>query len=459
MAPNLTRRSLLISVALAATLLSACAGLMRNASRPPIVFVHGDGDQAGVWMTTLWRFESNGWPADRLFAIDIPYPSARTDDSKPQEGRSSTAEQLAFLSAEIDRVLQAPGAPQVALIGLSRGGYAIRNYVAGGGAAKVSHVVLGGTPNHGVWSDPNALPGNEFNGAGPFLTRLNAPQGPDGSEVTPGPRWMTIRSDNNDKYAQPDGAWIGRRGQPTNVTVEGPALKGAENVVLAGVDHRETILGPQAFEQAWRFLTGRAPATVAIVPQERIVLDGKVSGLGPATPQGASATNLPLVGATLEVYATDPATGERVGDAVHRRTIGAGGSWGPFAADPKATYEFVVAAPGYATTHIYRSPFPRSSRIVNLRAERLADADKDAVAVVTLTRPRGYFGVPRDRIALDGKSPPAGIPTGTAGLSTAKLKVADTAGRAVVGEFNGERIVGRAWPAAANHVVLLELNG
>jgi hypothetical protein len=198
---------------------------------------------------------------------------------------------------------------------------------------------------------------------------------------------------------------------------------------------------------------------VAIVPQDRIVLDGRVSGLGPATPQGASATNLPLVGATLEVYATNPATGERVGDALHRKTIGADGAWGPFAADPKATYEFVLAAAGYATTHIYRSPFPRSSRVVNLRAERLADADKDAVAVVTLTRPRGYFGVPRDRIALDGKSPPAGIPTGTAGLSTAKLKVADTAGRAVVGEFNGERIVGRAWPAAANHVVLLELNG
>jgi triacylglycerol lipase len=27
----------------------------------------------------------------------------------------------------------------------------------------------------------------------------------------------------------------------------------------------------------------------------------------------------------------------------------------------------------------------------------------------------------------------------------------------VVGEFNGERIVGRAWPAAENRVVLLEL--
>ena len=112
-------------------------------------------------------------------------------------------------------------------------------------------------------------------------------------------------------------------------------------------------------------------------------------------------------------------------------------------------------------THIYRSPFPRGSNIVNLRAERLVAADRSAAAVVTLTRPRGYFGVPRDHINLDGRSPPPGIPTGTPGVSTATLKLGaaptDGAGRAVAGEFNGERIVGRAWPVASNKVVFLEL--
>ena len=147
------------------------------------------------------------------------------------------------------------------------------------------------------------------------------------------------------------------------------------------------------------------------------MLDGTVSGLGLDNRQGNFATNLPLAGATVEVYATNPATGERLGPAVHRKTIGADGRWGPFAADGGARYEFVVSAPGYATTHVYRSPFPRSSSVVNLRPERLADADRDAKALVTLTRPRGYFGVPRDRIALDGTSPPAGIPAGVAGVS------------------------------------------
>jgi hypothetical protein len=26
----------------------------------PILFAHGNGDQAPIWLTTLWRFESNG---------------------------------------------------------------------------------------------------------------------------------------------------------------------------------------------------------------------------------------------------------------------------------------------------------------------------------------------------------------------------------------------------------------
>jgi len=456
MAFDPTRRLLLLSTALGTALLTACAIHPAASDRAPVVFVHGNGDTAALWTTTIWRFESNGWPRERLHAIDVPYPQARDDDTKAQPGRTSSAEQLALLSAEIDKVLAASGAKQVVLIGNSRGGYAIRNYVASGGAARVSHVVLGGVPNHGVWNDPAVLPNNEFNGAGPLLKRLNAPQGAEGLEVAPGIRWMTIRSDNNDKFAQPDAVWVGRRGQPTNVSYDGPALKGAENVVIAGIDHRETSFGPAAFEQTWRFLTGSAPATSAIAAETPIVLDGKVSGFGVDNRDGTSPSNLPLVGATVEVYATDPASGERRGAAVHRKTIGADGRWGPFTAAPGAAYEFVIAAPGYATTHVYRSPFPRSSRIVNLRAERLQDADRDAAAVVVLTRPRGYFGLGRDRIAFDGKAPP-GVPPGTAGISSSRLKVAEV-GRSVAGEFNGERIVGRAWPIASNELTLLELH-
>ncbi len=445
---------------LAALALAGCAGSARppaSLPTPPIVFVHGNGDSAALWMTTEWRFESNGWPHDRLFAIDIPDPLARDVDAVPQPGRSSTGENRAALAAAVDRALAATGARQVVLMANSRGGYAVRSYIANGGAAKVSHAILCGTPNHGVWADPAVRPGNEFNGAGPFLAGLNAPK-PDGSEVTPGPKWLTIRSDRNDKFAQPDGVWIGAKGTPTHVGFDGPALRGAENVEIAGIDHRETAFGPQAFEEAYRFLTGNRPAGARIARQPSVVLDGVVSGYGIGNDGvGTAPSNRPLAGATVEVYAVDPQTGDRLGAAAHRRTIGADGHWGPFAADASTRYEFVVAAPGHATSHVYRSPFPRSSELVHFRAERIAEADRQAAAVVVFTRPTGYFGLPRNAIALDGKSPPDGIPAGVAGVSSVKITPADATPRPIVARFDDERLVGRTWPAANRELTVLEL--
>ena len=90
----------------------------------------------------------------------------------------STTEHAQFLAAEVDKVLARTGASQVVLVGNSRGGNAIRNYVQNfGGASKVSMAVLGGTPNHGVWALKDFRPNSEFNGVGPFLVALNAPKG------------------------------------------------------------------------------------------------------------------------------------------------------------------------------------------------------------------------------------------------------------------------------------------
>jgi pimeloyl-ACP methyl ester carboxylesterase len=424
---------------------------------PPIVFVHGNGDSAALWTTTLWRFESNGWPRERLHAVEFPYPLARDDDTVAQAGRSSTAEQTAFLADEVTRVLAATGAAQVVLMGNSRGGYAIRDYIASAaGATKVSHAILGGTPNHGVWANADFRPGSEFNGVGAFLTRLNSPQGPDGNEVSADLKWLTIRSDNNDKYAQPDGVWIGGKGKPTHVTFDGPALKGAQNIVLPGRDHRETGFHGEAFAAAFRFITGREPATTEPIAEARVSLSGVVTGGAAAGP-----TNLPLVGARVAVFSVDPATGERRGAALVDQPVGDDGRWGPALTDSKTPLEFAISAPGFATTHIYRSPFARSSAIVNLRPERQTDAEKVASAVISLVRPRGYFGLPRDTITFDGQSPPPDIPPGVAGVSSNKRMLADV-GKVVVGEFSSgaikERIVGRTWSARDGHVSVLELH-
>ena len=59
-------------------------------------------------------------------------------------------------------------------------------------------------------------------------------------------------------------------------------------------------------------------------------------------------------------------------------------------------------------------------------------------------------------MAFDGQSPPPGAVLG-AGVPQSVIKPPFAVPRAVVAEFNGERVVGRSWPAAENHVSVLEL--
>jgi triacylglycerol lipase len=446
---------------LAGLVLAGCASSVAlQEPREPIVFVHGNGDNAASWQTTIWRFESNGWPRDRLHAIEVPYPSSRDDDAKAQPGRTSTAENSAYLKSEVEKVLRATGARQVILMSNSRGGNSIRDYIQNqGGDRAVSHAILGGGINHGIWAvHIDGLPdSSEYAGQGPFLQALNRAKNAAGDEVTGPVKWMTIRSDSNDKYAQPDGLWVGKRGVATGITAAGPELKGATNIVIPRIDHRETALSPPAFAAAYQFITGHAPATASVVAETPIRLSGNVTGLGLSSTDPASGdfvNNLPVPGARLDVFAIDPNTGERRG-AVYEKVTGTDGRWGPFSAQPDTRYEFAISAQGYATTHIYRSPFPRASDIVNLRATRIAAVDKNAPAIVTMVRPRGYLDPGRDKMALDGQSPPPGAVLG-AGVASSTIKPTGLP-RVVVGEFNGERVVGRSWPASDNHVSILEL--
>ncbi len=456
----ITRR-IVVALLGSASLLGACATGPSLNQTPPIVFVHGNGDTAALWQTTLWRFESNGWPRERLHAIEVPYPSARADDSKDQPGTTSTAEHMAFLKVEVDKVLKATGASQVVLFANSRGGNAVRNYVQnGGGAATVSHAILGGTPNHGVWAIKGFREANEFAGTGPFLMGLNAPKNAKGDEVTGPVKWLTIRSDNNDKFAQADGVWIGAKGTPTNVTFAGPELKGANNVVIPRIDHRETSFSPAAFAVAYEFVTGKTPRFGDYQSETKVVLNGNITGMGVKSDDpksGNGFNNLPIAGSSLEIYATDPETGARAGGAVHSQSPGADGQWGPFKARGGVPYEFVISAPGYATTHIYRSGFVRSSNIIHLRAERIAEADKAAQSIVTLFRPRGYFDAERDTMNFDGKATLPGVPATGAGVASSKLVLTSGGVRSIRGEFNGERVIGQTWPAAENRTVILEL--
>lgn len=414
---------------------------------PPIVFAHGNGDHAALWMTTLWRMECNGVPPDRMHAINFTDPLARSNDAVAQPNRSSTEDQRNEFAKAVAGLRQRTGSSRVAAVANSRGGYAIRSYVAAGGA-DISHAVLCGVPNHGVfnWEDS---PGSEFNGRGSFLTRLNSGE----LEVTPGTAFLTLRSDSYDKFAQPDGRWVGKPGTPTGVTSEGPALRGATNVVLDRLDHREVAFHPRAFREMFRFIAGHEPDRLDIVPEPRVRLSGLVTGLA-----GGAATNRPVAGASVEVFRVSPERGERLGAPAYAVTTAADGAWGPAEVEPASFLEIVLRVEGSPTTHYYRSPFPRSTSVLHLRPGRaLAPAEAGAGAVVLMTRPRGYFGVPRDVVLLDFNEP-AEIARGVPGDATATVRLPESEkGRPVVALFNQERIVARAWPASENRITIAEL--
>ena len=454
---RLSRRSILKSVG-TLPLLAGSFGLpplgMRAraqtapAAVPPVLFVHGNGDHAALWITTLWRMESNGVPRERMLAINFTDPLARTDDKVEQANRSSTEDQRRELGEAVKELQRRTGASRIALVGNSRGGYSIRNTIKNGGGADISHAVLCGVPNHGVydWDDG---PGGEFNGRGPFLRGLNEGE----SEVTPGTAFLTLRSDGNDKFAQTDGRFAGKPGMPTGVTSDGPALKGATNLVLGALDHREVAFHPRAFREIYKFIAGSEPSRIEIMPEAEVKLSGLVTG----TPGGVQ-TNRPVSGARVEIYRVSPESGERTGGPIHSSQTGADGRWGPAQVEPAWSLEIVLTSAGSPTTHIYRSPFPRSSDIVHLRAARpLGPADASAGAVVLMARPRGYLGLPRDVVLIDGKEPrdvKSGVPTDS--VTTLRLP-AEEVGRAVVAMFNTERIVARAWPASEDRIAVAEL--
>jgi pimeloyl-ACP methyl ester carboxylesterase len=427
-------------------LLAGGPALAQEAKPPtPVVFVHGDSDTAGLWISTIWRFESNGFPRDRLFAIDLDNPGARADNTKQEPNRSSTTDVAAQLGGFVTRVLITTGAQKVALVGNSRGCQTIRNYVEnGGGASHAETLVLTGCVHHGVYVAPGVAMNSEYNGAGHFLTQLNA----DG-EVVEGVKTVTIRSDRFDLYNQPMGDFIGRPGQPTGASFDGPALKGAENLVLAGVDHRETAYSPEAFALMYQAITGEKPKTAEINLEGNVALNGEVSGWANDRP-----TNLPLNGAKVRVWELDTKTGARIGDTpVHEATAGRRGKWGPFAAKKNTPYEFVIRAEGYPVHHIYRSAFPRSSDYVNLRLFPQDEALKAKAAGVNIMRPRGYFGAD-DTVTVNG-APAPGIGDNPVPNVWKSWHEAQKGGEKVVAEFNGERITARSW-ATDGHVGWIE---
>ena len=439
MSRRLSRLVLTSLLSIASMTLSHAA----DPQHPTIVFVHGNGDTAALWVAQFWRFESNGYPRDHLFAVNIPHPNARGDNEAHEVNRSSTTDAARALAEEVDAALKASGVDKVVLVANSRGCQTARNYVKNfGGAAKVSRMVLGGCVHHGVFVMSDTALGSEFNGAGAFLKGLaEAPEVPPGIPVT------LMRSDKFDLYTQPDGKYIGMAGRQTGLNYDSQELPGADNRVIAGADHREASYSVRAFEIAYQAITGQAPSTLAIVAEAAPVLTGKITGY-----ENDGATNLPVAGARLSIFETDPKTGERKGAAVYQKIVGADGVWGDFTAKPDQTYEFDITADGYPETRYFRGPLPRSFRYMDLRLQP-APARGNFVFV---TRPRGYFG-PDDNANVDGKPLPGlDLHDPVPHIASADVAVAGDKPQTVTATFEGETIAARFDPALKGAATYIE---
>jgi pimeloyl-ACP methyl ester carboxylesterase len=377
---------------------SGCAyGPTIRSNVPPVVFVHGDGESAAYWQDMVWRFESNGWPRDHLFALQVPQHQALAADAKAPVAGSVEADRLSLLTAEVDRILALTHAKKVVMVGHERGALMVRDFILHGGEQVVSHAVL---------SWPDAVP--------PDATR-----------------------------------------KLTLADFESDALKGVKSLVFTRANQPDGAFSPVDFAASYQFFTGSPATSLSIWPQVDIVLSGTVTGMGAhsgdrATSDSHFYNNLPTPKAQLEIFAVQRHTSLRLGPALYAQALGPDGHWGPFQAEQGVAYEFVTRAPGYAVTHTYRSPFSRGSQLVHLKTSRIADADLPAFSIIELERHRGRLDPATRHIEFDGQPVPP-----------VKITLSQLQSRPIAAEIHTdmiERVVGRTWPAKESHVVRLELS-
>jgi len=185
------------------------------------------------------------------------------------------------------------------------------------------------------------------------MRALNAPY-PDGNEVSPRVKWLTLRSDNFDKYAQPEGRFVGQPGwRPTSRSTRGiagrdqhrPAARRSSRGCVRARRVRET------------FRSSSAPRRLASISRPKRRSCSTASS-------ALSHTGADEYARWRKVTVYQVAGARERGCASRRtETIGGDGSWGPAGNASRATLEFVIEADGYPVTHVYRSAFRARSRL------------------------------------------------------------------------------------------------
>lgn len=215
-----------------------------SAAHPrPVVLVHGTlGNSIDNWLGLAPYLVERGYC---VFSLDygqlpnVPFFHGLGPIDK-------SAEQL---SAYVDRVLAATGAPEADLVGHSQGGMMPRYYLRFlGGAAKVNALVGIAPDNHGTTLSgltkllpyfpgaedllTSATPGLTDQMAGsPFMTRLN-----EGGDTVPGVRYTVIATKYDEVVTPYQSGWL-TGPNVTNVLLQDRcALDLSEHVAIGTVD-------------------------------------------------------------------------------------------------------------------------------------------------------------------------------------------------------------------------------
>lgn len=208
-----------------------------------------------------------------------------------------------------------------------------------------------------------------------------------------------VNIDGREADAPPGGVptlaiWAGR-GNP------GREIVGATNVTIPNQTHVQAATSEESFAEFYKFFVGRKPPTTRIRRGRREVT---VAGRALLFPN-----NQGLLGATVELWELDRATGHRVSsDPVATFPIDASGDWGPVTIKTRTHYEFVRLRPGVPALRYYYEPFVRSDHLVRLldsdALNALVEKSASHVAMVFIRYKElwGDQGSESDILAIDG---------------------------------------------------------
>lgn len=284
-------------------------------TRTPIVFVHGQNGAGDQFERQWMHFHSNGYPASWVVPFDYNTsvrsggpggPGRRERPEGPY--KSGTTDDL---EAFIDALRERTGFDKINLVGHSRGTFESSAYLSDPArAAKIAkYASIGG----GDATNPNGVPSIAISGMGDFR---------------PGP-------------AASDGGVVGWM----------PAYQ----------DHVMVCTSDESFWELFTFLNnGVKPGTILMTPEENPILAGYVKSY---------IHNMPLEGASVEIWEVEPDTGFRMKKKpVATMPVNAQGAWGPFTAKAGQPYEFVVhGTASRVPLRFFRTPFTHSDLMIYFR--------------------------------------------------------------------------------------------